>query len=213
MAKLFSAPEAKSFSVELSQFNVVLTLLFAYLNRVSGQKELAVGVPFHNRLSVESRATLGMFIQLFAISVEVTPDETFRSLLKKVQVAANNYLRSATSGQPQARSNVGFNSILNFIHARFCEFESVPVNAFWLHPECSDRQHHLRLHVENFSADGHPDLKIDFNCDVFDPAQQHLAIGHFQRLVAAMATDLDQQIATVDLLSPSERDWQLQCVQ
>ena len=209
LTQLFSSAAAKSFSVELSQFNVVLTLLFAYLNRVSGQKELTVGVPFHNRMSVQTRATLGMFIQLFSISVEVTPDETFRSLLKKVQIAANNYLRAATSGQPHAHSNAEFNSILNFIHATFCEFDALPVKAQWLHPGCSDRQHHLRLHVESFSADDQPDLNIDFNCDVFDPDQRQLAIGHFQRLVAAMATDLDLQIGAVDLLSPGERDFQL----
>ena len=209
LTQLFSSAVAKSFSVELSQFNVVLTLLFAYLNRVSGQKELVVGVPFHNRMSAAARATLGMFIRLYSISVEVTPDETFRSLLKKVQIAANNYLRAATSGQPHARSNAEFNSILNFIHASFGEFDAVPVKAQWLHPGCSDRQHHLRLHVESFSAGDQPDLKIDFNCDVFDPDQRQLAIGHFQSLVAAMATDLDQQIGAVDLLSPGERDFQL----
>ena len=184
---------------------MLLTLLFAYLHRVSGQLDLCVGVPFHNRLTTAARSNLGVFIKLYPVQMELQDDESFRSLLKKTQVATNEYLRLATSNQSVSGSNANFNVVLNFIHARFGEFDSVPVKPVWLHPGCSDRQHHFRLHVENFEVGNQPQLKIDFNLDVFDDQQQQVAVGHFRSLITAMTNDWDTSIGSVDLLSDQEK--------
>lgn len=203
--KLVTSDDAKSFSSELSQFNITLTLLYAFLYRASGQRDLTVGVPFHNRLSSSERSTLGVFIELFPVSVEIEDNETFRTLFKKVQVAGNNYLRSATSANPTVGSNAEFNIVFNFIHARFGDFNSVPVTAKWLHPGHSERQFHMQMHVENFSTCNKPQVKFDLNESVFDHSLQKIAAEHFRSLLSAMSENLDQEIGSVNVLTRDER--------
>ena len=202
--RLSTSENARSFSTELSQFNVSLTLLFAFLHRVSGQSELSVGAPFHNRLTTKSRTALGLFIELHPIRIDIDNNESFRTLHEKVKTATNDYLRRATSGEPLSGSNASYNVVYNFIHAKFGEFQSVPVNAVWLHPGCSDRQHHLRFHVESYSNGKNTALTFDFNGDVFSESQQTLAVGHFQSLIKAMADNWDTLVGETNLLSARE---------
>ena len=199
-----SDKRARSFSKELGLFNVVLTLLYSFLSRVGDQKTICIGVPFHNRMTKTEKESMGPFISFHPIEVCVETDDTFVSLLKKVQTATNRYLKDATSGKNGNRSNAAFNVVCNFIHASFVPFGSVEVDPVWLHPKSHDAQHHLRLHAGDFGGSGNIELNFDFNDSVFGPAQQNNATVHFQKLIQAMAQDMDALVATVDLVSDDE---------
>ncbi|MEM7453229.1 MAG: amino acid adenylation domain-containing protein [Planctomycetota bacterium] len=206
LEELCSAPEARSFSRELSQFNVYLTLMFAFLHRVSGASELCIGAPFHNRMTADAKRSPGMFIELYPVNVSVSDDETFATLLNKVQAASNDYLRSAMADTSPAGSNAKFNAVFNFINAQFGEFAGTAVEAHWLHPGSNDQQHQLRMHVEFFNGGTQPDVKLDLNEDVFDASMRPEVVGHYRRLIEAMADDWNREIQNVDLLSDRERE-------
>ena len=208
VSRLSEDPVARSFSKDMSQLNVLLTLLFAYLSRVSDQETFCVGVPFHNRRSAAEKTQLGLFVEFHPITLTMTPGATFRSLLEQVKIAVNQFLMDAVSGRTAGGTHAQFNVVLNYIHARFGA-DDVATEAIWLHPGCHDRQHHMRWHVEDYAGDGRVDLKIDFNEDVFPETRQSTALGHIRRLIEAMARGWDQAIDAVDLLSEDERTRQL----
>jgi len=199
-----SDKRARSFSKELGLFNVVLTLLYSFLSRVGDQKTICIGVPFHNRLTKPEKESMGPFISFHPIEVCVADDDTFASLLKKVQTATNRYLKNATSGEIGHQDNAAFNVVCNFIHASFVPFDSVEVDPVWLHPNCHDAEHHLRLHAGDFGGRGNTELNFDLNDSVFDPEKQSAALVHFRKLIRAMAQDMDATIAAVDVLSETE---------
>ena len=199
-----SDKRARSFSKDLGLFNVVLTLLYSYLSRVGNEKTICIGVPFHNRMTKPEKESMGPFISFHPIEVSVETDDTFVSLLKKVQTATNRYLKNATSGKSNNRSNAAFNVVCNFIHASFVPFGSAEVDPVWLHPKCHDAEHHLRLHAGDFGGNGNIQLNFDFNDSVFGQAQQSNAVVHFRKLIRAMAQDMDASIAAVELLSDDE---------
>ncbi|MEM8678407.1 MAG: amino acid adenylation domain-containing protein [Planctomycetota bacterium] len=204
LAELASRKEARSFSRDMSRMNVVLTLLFSYLSRVSEGHVFSVGVPFHGRRSAVQQRALGAYVEFCPVTVEVTPEESFLSLLRKVQAATTEFLKLATQGPVASGTNAAFNTICNYIHAGFAKFDGVPVDAEWLHPGCCDREHHLRLHAEDFAGAGLA-LKADLNHDVFNAARKTQVVGHLRAMLAAMATDLQQPIAAVPMLTATER--------
>ena len=188
---------ARSFSSDLSRFNIMLTLLVTLLNRISGQSDICVGVPFHNRLNPEQKRSLGLFITLHPILVHVDNKETFQSLFEKVKTETTNYLKEATSGtKPEVAR--GFNAIFNFINASFGSFAGAEVNARWLHPGCHDREHALRMHVEKFGNESR--IKFDLNDQVFDREHKKDVVSFFRKLIDCVAADWEKPLAQIQLV-------------
>ncbi len=71
----------RTLSLPLTQFQLLATVFFAWLARVSGSRELTIGAPAHIRQSLAFRETIGLFIEMFPLRLELAPGETFRSLL------------------------------------------------------------------------------------------------------------------------------------
>ena len=70
--------------MHLSRFNLLATVVFAFLHRVGDAAHLTIGTPAHNRPSEAFRETVGLFIGTLTSSVGVESGETFRSLYNKV---------------------------------------------------------------------------------------------------------------------------------
>ena len=204
--KISCDKRARSFSKEMGQLNVVLTLLYSYLSRIGDQRTIRIGVPFHHRLTKLAKESMGPFIAFHVHEVTIDEAETFASLLKKVQTATNEYLKRATSGETSSQTNASFNVVCNFINASFTPFGETSVEPVWLHPGCHDAEHHLRLHAGDFEGQGKIEVNFDFNQSVFDATQQARAVTHFGRLLSAMAADMEQPIAAVEVLCDLERE-------
>ena len=192
-------------TLDISIFNLLATLLFVYLHRVSGAHDLAIGAPAHNRLSSTFKETLGLFIELFPLRIEIDEDDTFDSLMATVGRETHYFLRYAQPGASHPELSRTYNVILNYINVSFPSFNGVPMQSEWIHPGFGDRGHSLRLQVHDFDATGSWQLHFDFNAEVFDVAQRRHAVDHFLRVVDAFITDPNQPIGQVSLLGPEDR--------
>lgn len=202
---LAKTPEARTLSIHQSQFNLFLTLVFAYLHRISGETELAIAAPAHNRPTPALKETPGVFMELFPLQVEISPGETFTSLLEKVARESMAFLRYAQSGVSHHGMNRNVNVVLSYINVTFPEFAGMPAHTNWIHSGYGDSQHHLRLEVHDFNATGNFTLQFDFNCDLIPVQQRQWAPEHFCKLLDAWLEDGQQPIGSVDILAAEER--------
>ncbi|MDX1531664.1 MAG: condensation domain-containing protein, partial [Rhodothermales bacterium] len=190
----------------IALFNRFATLLFAYLHRVSGRHRLAFGTPSHNRPTAAFKETVGVFIEVFPLQVEVADGETFASLLGKVQRETGLFLRYAQPSTSTSAVNRSVNALLNYITASFPEFAGLPMASEWVHAGHGDSRHHLRLQVHDFDAAGRFVLHFDFNAALFAPEEREAAADHFVRLLDAMLADDDRPLQAADLLAAAERE-------
>lgn len=202
---LAATPEARSLSVHQSQFNLFLTLLFAYLYRISGESALAIAAPAHNRPTPALKEIPGLMIELFPLQVEIAADETFTSLLKKVARETIAFLRYAQAGMSHHAIDRHINVVMSYINVTFPDFHGMPTQTDWVHADAGDAQHHLRLEVHDFDATGNFTVQFDFNADLISTAQQQWAPEQFCQLLDAWLANGQQQIATVDILADAER--------
>ena len=209
LRRLAQSDEVRSVFLDFSLFNIFVSLLFAFLHRISGQRVLALGAPAHSRPTREFKETVGLCTEVFPLHIEVDETESFLSLLKKVQVEASAFLRFAQSGASDVEYNRCFNAVLNYIHLSFDEFCGSPMRSEWIHPGHCDRGHYLRLHVHDLDRLGQFLLHFDLNCEIFEEERRTTAIGHFLRLVDGFIEDWNQPIQQVDLLSNRERKRQI----
>ncbi|MEM6254385.1 MAG: amino acid adenylation domain-containing protein [Cyanobacteria bacterium P01_D01_bin.156] len=204
LRSLAQTPEAQTLSIHQSQFNLFLTLVFAYLYRISGNTELAIAAPAHNRPTPVLKNTPGVFMELFPLQVEISPKETFTSLLKKVAQESMAFLRYAQSGVSHHGMARNVNVVLSYINVTFPDFAGRPVHTDWIHSGYGDSQHHLRLEVQDFDATGNFTLQFDFNCDLISDNQRQWATEHFCKLLDAWLQDGQQLIGAVNILAEEE---------
>ena len=204
LRSLAETPGIRTFSLELTLFNLFATVLFAYLWRVSGSATQIIGTPAHNRSSLAFRETVGLFIELFPLRIELEETETFRSLLEKVGTETQSYLRHALPGTSGVNGMRLFNVVLNYIHASFEPFNGMPMQAEWIHTGNGDPQHDLRLQIHDFGGSGNLTTYFDFNCTTFSTELRQHAVQHFLQVLDACLADPDQYIGAVNLTGAAE---------
>ncbi len=202
---LAATPEFRTISADLSLFNLVCVILFAWLHRVCDSTELSVLTPSHNRHKPAFRDMAGLFIEIFPLHATVQSDETFLSLAKAIRGETFAFLQYAIPGASSNEANRENTVLLNFINRQFGAFAGAPMHSDWVHPEHGDAAHSLRVQVHDFDDSGELMLHFDFHCDVFDGAAQQWATRHFTQIFDACLENPAQIISEVSLLDESER--------
>ena len=77
LQRLAIESEARALTPQLSLFNLIAAVLFAYLYRISSSTQLAVATPAHGRPTATLKETIGVFIELFPLQTEIESGETF----------------------------------------------------------------------------------------------------------------------------------------
>ncbi len=193
--------DIRAWTQHLSLFNIFATVLFAWLHRVSGQQELAISTPAHNRPTPDFKNTPGVFIELFPLLESIQKDDTFGSLFQRVRTSAFEFLKNAQSGIAHPQLNRNINVVLNYVHAEFGNFNGIPATAEWLHPNHADPGHALRLQVMDFDASGNIQLYFDVNESPFPKAFQAQISTHFLALLDAFIADRSQSVHQLSLVA------------
>lgn len=209
LTKANTNSELRTWTDQLTQFNVIAAALMGFLYRLTGQQQLAIGTPAHNRTTAEHKITPGLFMELFPLTGHPAGDKSFLEFYQEVRDTNYGFLRYAQPGAGSVSLARGYNVVLNFINATFGEIAGQPVHAEWVHPGYADAGHHLRLQVYDFNDSGALALYFDLNEEVFSPQQRAALPGQFARFLEACLTDIHQPIGkpalTAVAISPNER--------
>jgi amino acid adenylation domain-containing protein len=194
----------RSWTMHLSLFNIFSTLLFAFIHRISGQQQLSIGTPAHNRPTKLHKETAGVFIEVFPLMVDIMKSDTFLTLLKKVQIETNAFLKNAQPGAAKSALSRSYNVVLNYINAAFSDFDGVSVQSEWVHSGHVDPHHPLRLQVYDFDVSGKIQLKFDLNENVFDEETRDRVPQHFLKLLDAFIESRDSLVSAPQILTGDE---------
>ncbi len=194
----------RSISTDLSLFTIFATLFSTWLYRVGDNDKITLGMPVHNRPSTTFKETVGLFIEICPLVLDLEPNDSFYSLAKKITSEMFTTLRYAQPGVSRADSNRAYEVLLNFVNVTFPDFSGLPVTVEWVHSGYGDSNHSLRLQVHDFADSGSFALHFDLNTDVFNIQRREWVVQHFLRVVDAFITDREQIISRVPLLSTAE---------
>jgi amino acid adenylation domain-containing protein/non-ribosomal peptide synthase protein (TIGR01720 family) len=197
----------RAFTQDLARFQVFATALFAYLSRITGNLQLAIGTPTHNRVSPALKATPGLFIEVYPVQVQVERDDSFLSLHTKVAHATQQFLINTAPGVSGFDHNRAYDVVLNYITAAFGDFAGMAVQSEWIHAGHGDRNHLLRLQVHDFDRSDQFVLHFDMNIDAFVGDERERAMQHFLLLLDAFLDEPGRRIAAVPLLTEEESNW------
>lgn len=201
---LANRPEFRCWTKDLTYFNIFLTALFAYVKRVSGEDNFAIGALSHNRTTHVFKRTPGMFVELFPIVAQFSENDSFQDLYKKVREETNDYLRNAQPGMATAQASASFNVVLNYIKSSFSDFNDKPIKSQWIHPGHCDPAHHLRVTVYDMDKTGAMELFFDVNESVFPKKIQEEISEHFLKVLDAFLEDSNVLVNKPSLINEND---------
>ena len=202
---LVQRDDLRALTPDLTRYSIVAAVLFAFLHRVSGQRDLAIGTPSHNRATETFKDTIGLFIEVFPMAATVASDDTFATLVKRVQHEAVALLRHAQPGTSTAAANRSYNVLLNYLPVSLgSTFGELPMTPRWVHSGHGDSSHHLRVQVHDLAESGAMHFMFDFNASLFGESEREAAADHFMRLLRAALDAPDQRVAAPGLLDSDQ---------
>ncbi len=194
-----------------SRLVALSTIIFAFLHRTTGNRELVLATPVANR-SHPLAPVCGLVMEQLFLKVEIEDNETFASLARKVRA---DLAASLAHGQ-YCVSDRGLEfSFLNLIRHTPAEFvglrAKVDFREAWSYESASrdmpegDSRNTFSVHIHEFPPGPGLVMGLDFHKGTFDPALRAAARTHFLRLFDAFLGDLDTRIGVVDLLDTESR--------
>ncbi len=194
----------KSLFADLSLFNVVATVLFAYLFRISGRKTLSITTPTHNRQSPRFRNTIGACLEFYPLTASTRTDASFRDSYLEVAENSLTMLRHISPGASEATATANSEVLLNYIKGSYPDFQGFTTHAEWIHSGYIDPNHAMRIQVSDFDDSGTIDIAFDLNCDVFDNELRKTVCEQFLTVVDAFIENQNQPIESVELMSDAD---------
>ncbi|NNE13065.1 MAG: amino acid adenylation domain-containing protein, partial [Ilumatobacter sp.] len=205
LRELAARPEFTSLSEQLSVGALWASVLFTTLHRITGRTSLRVGTPFLGRTS-KFRDTIGLFIEIGVLQVDIDPADTFASLGARLLRSMVDGVRHATPGASTADVNRSYDVLLNNVTSRFDDFAGCPVTTDWVHTGHGDRDHALRVQVSDFDERGRSRLHIDVNADLFGTTERAWLVEHLEAVLDALLEDPTQGLGDFALVRGDSHD-------
>ncbi len=190
-----------------------LAAFHALLARVSGQRDLVLGMPVANRLRSEVEGLVGMFVNTLALRVDASDDPEFGELLQRVQQACldgyehqelpfEKLVEELLPERDLGRTPL-FQVLFSMNAARSEPIGSAGVTLRVLPFQLTRVRFDLELHL----FEGATDIEglLAYNTDLFDAETIARWLGHFRRLLEAGVGAPATRISELPLLLESER--------
>ena len=198
--------------------SIVFAITFlAFLRRVTGNEDLSIGVPLHNRTN-DTAHLIGLIMEICPNRIWIGPSDTFEDVLGKFKQEIDE-VRSHRKYTVSSRQ-AGYEVLFNFLPDVPNSFAGHKANYVHISPlalldrlgaqgsnglEWRDREK-LSLTVQRAEGTHLYELNFDFNRGVFPKAElRDRAADHFIVMLQAFLCDPTQTIDQVDILTEQER--------
>ncbi|MDX3128255.1 amino acid adenylation domain-containing protein [Streptomyces europaeiscabiei] len=218
-AELHSELVALARGCRVSLFMVVQAALATVLTRSGSGTDIPIASPTAGRVDERFDDVVGYFVNPLVLRVDTSGDPTFRELLKRVrrvdlQGFAHQEMpieRLITALNPPR--SLGWHPLFQVMLA----FQSLPkaeltlpgVRTEFVEADPGGARFDLSFNImERRKEDGSPgglSCFVEYSSDLFEQAGAEALMSRLTVLLTSVATDPDQRIGDIDLMSPEER--------
>jgi len=213
-------------------FMTLLAGFYLLLYRYTGQQDIVLGTPIAGRNRKEVEDLIGFFVNTLVLRVQLQGEDDFLQLLAQVkQVALDAYIYQDLPfeiliEQLHPERNLNFSPLFQIMFA----FQNIPAQDLALPgitaTALNIKQVAAKFDLTLFLEETNTGLNgiVEYNTDLFKELTLQRLIAHLQLVLEKVATDPQQKISTIPLVTPEEqqlfkqwnatqRPYPLHCVQ
>lgn len=195
---------------------IYMTLLAAFqalLCRYTGQTDICVGSPIANRHGSETEKLIGFFVNTLVLRTDLSGNPSFRELLHRVrEVALEAYahqdvpfeqvVQAVQPNQRDASYNPLFQVMFNLQNVPLTDLEMADITLSRVAIDNQTAKFDLSLDLTT-TSDGITGF-LEYSTDLFAPETIARLVGHLQTLLTSIASQPEQQLAVLPILTPVE---------
>jgi amino acid adenylation domain-containing protein len=186
-------------SVHAAAATLFAALLAVYLHRVSGEARVGIGATYHNRRTEQARRTVGLFIEILPLLVEIEPQSSLADVVRQLRGVSAEALRHRAYSVPNPRHAPAYSALLNYMRPLLAPPAGLKVRR--VHPGFG--AHAVSLSIVPPLEQGEYELWFDVNDEVASGSAQRAA-PHFLSLLEAAVAEPHRAVASLPLLAPEE---------
>ncbi|HTF44711.1 MAG TPA: condensation domain-containing protein, partial [Terriglobales bacterium] len=208
LAKLKGLAQAESSTL----FMVAMAAFQSFLWRYTSQESILVGTPVAARNEVEIENMIGLFVNTLVFRADFTNSLSFRSLIRQVRsFALEAYAHQEIPFEKLVEALVPQRSL--DVHPLFqvmFTFQNIPKQVFEI-PGLKIKEMAFEAGIAKFNLsveaweDTEFHCQFEYNTDLFEPSTIRRMLGHFKKLLIAVADNPDLGLAQIPLLGSEER--------
>ena len=185
--------------------NLFTALLSIYLRRVGAGQRIGVGLAYHNRRTERDRNTIGLFMEILPLIMELRADDSLADVVSRVRQHVYEALRHRSYSVPNPVRAPAYVALLNYM--RPLRAAPAPLEVHRIHPGYG--AHAVSLSVVPPSENdvggimGY-ELWFDINDDVASADSAQRAAGHFLTLLKSALAEPYRSLATLRLIPEQE---------
>jgi amino acid adenylation domain-containing protein len=187
-------------SIDKNLLLIFATLLASCIHRYGSNKTIVIGIPYHGRRHPDSKKTIGLLFQVLPLRLTIEKDDTFVSLMKKIDTELAETLRHSPYAAPSLANS--YDVLLNYHVSSLFQFQGVQVQRQWI--DLGYCQKSLMMNISDFNRSGKFTLSVQMQSAVFTPEQQRLFPQHFLQLLYRFLENPNQSIHYANFLTPEE---------
>ncbi len=202
--ELSGNPSFSSFFPDISLFALFSTVLSSLLYRISGNSQVSFDAPAGNRTSPTTKTSLGCFIEMFPINIELVPNDTYLTLGERCLIEILDFLSYVAPGASSPNSANSSNVALNYFPKSFGLFAGLPISATWIHPNQMEGVYDLNFQIHDYNATGCYTIQFDLDTSVFSEFDAQRIQHHFRSVLNALLENPNQLVASTPILTSDE---------
>ena len=195
-------------------FATLLVALQTLLHRYTGQTDIAVGCPIANRTRKELEPLIGFFVNTLVLRTDVSGDPRFVDLLGRVWEAAlgayahqdlpfERLVEELAPERDPSRTplfQISFEVHMDLL--REPELAGLTIEPVAVDTNTAKFDLSLSLGFEDGVVTG----ALEYNSDLFERGTIRRMLAHFDALLEGIASDPQQRLSELPLLTPVERE-------
>ncbi|MBL4826515.1 MAG: amino acid adenylation domain-containing protein, partial [Spongiibacteraceae bacterium] len=195
---------------ESSFFLLLATLTVIFLYRLTGNKDITLGMASHNRRSKSDKMNIGPLSNALPVRIGIESHNSFTDLFKKLSLEVRNCIRHGRV----APLNKTYHAVVNF-HINSMDdivdendkkmggFCGVPFKPFWIHP--GHDLNPVTVQLIDLDNTGSVILKLDLSNEIFNPDEADQFFENFIELLKGFVAKPNCPITELPLITQKER--------
>ncbi|MDN5215552.1 condensation domain-containing protein, partial [Fulvivirgaceae bacterium BMA12] len=196
-------------------FMILLSTVYVLLYRYTGQKDLIVGTPVAGREHLDLEDQIGFFINILALRMQISGEESFKELLGKVKevslesFAHQQYPFDKLVEELPLERDLSRSPLFDVMMVLQNQPSVVsPVTMQGVDVSAAEVEVQTSKFDLTFSFFEHPEriyLVLNYNSDLFSGDRIEQLLSHYSNLLSSLLDDPVQPVGIAEMLSNHER--------
>lgn len=200
-----------------STFHVILGVLYLYFGRKHQNKDFAIGLPVLNRSKSNFKKTVGLFMGVNALRMELDLETTFEELIGSIRQQLRQDYRHQRFPLGKLVQELGLINNKSRIFDITLSYEKQNYSDHFYNTDTkvvplSHKSERVALAIYIREFDEKEDVKIDFdyNLNFFDEESIDQVVNHINKLILEVSDDTKKNLIDYQYLSKQEKKELLQ---